>query len=352
WAWNVSLEVYRELSDPPALIDFVWNWRAMWLPLLRLMRTQLPEGDVLHAPSTGYAGWLGGLYHRLAQKPLVVTEHGIYTREREEEIVRADWVPLSLKGWWNDFFAYLGRVSYDEARIVTTLSEINQRAQLAFGAERAKMRLIPNGVNPERYAHIEPAFDRSQGTPFVVGAIIRVVPIKDIKTMLRAMAVVLRHLPDSQLMLIGPQEEDPDYFAECVALIESLGIRESVVWTGAVDILEYLPKLHCLMLTSISEGQPLVMLEAMAAGLPLVVTDVGGCRELIEGIGDDALGDCGFVTPLMTPTATAERLLDLAADPALCLQMGQIGRERVREKYRLEQVMKAYRDLYDEAVRM
>lgn len=347
WAWEASLQVYRSLPEPPALSDFVWSWRAMWLPLLRLLRAPLPRGDVLHAQSTGYAGWLGALMARLTGLPLIVTEHGIYTREREEEIVRADWVPWLLKGWWHDFFASLGRASYEVARFVTTLSGVNQQAQVRYGAPRSKLRLIPNGVDPQAFAPIT----AHQGQPFVIGAIIRVVPIKDIKTLLRAMAIVRAKWPESKLFLIGPQDEDPEYYQECLALIAFLGIADAVVWTGPVNIMEYLPQLNCMVLTSISEGQPLVMLEAMAAGLPLVVTDVGACRELIEGGVGDTLGRCGHVTKLMTPDETAQALLALAADPDRCAEMGCIGRARVQRYYHLSHVMHTYRTLYNEAVR-
>ncbi|ASS75232.1 hypothetical protein CIG75_09725 [Tumebacillus algifaecis] len=346
WAWDVTLEVYRELPNAPALVDFVWNWRSMWLPILRLLRAPLPPGQLMHAASTGYAGWYGAVINRLSGQPMIVTEHGIYTREREEEIVRADWVSMPLKSWWNRFFIRVGQAGYGASKFVTTLSQGNQKAQLHYGVEPMKMRLIPNGVNPDLFAHIEPTPDR----PFTIGAILRVVPIKDVKTLLRAMAVVLRQKPEAKLMLIGPQDEDKEYYEECLALIDSLGIASAVIWTGPVNILNYLAKLDCILLTSISEGQPLVMLEAMAAGLPIVATDVGACRELIEGFAGDELGDCGYVTKLMTPDDTGAALLKLASSRELRLEMGRIGRARVQRYYTLRHVMREYRKLYDEAV--
>lgn len=347
WAWNVLLETYQTLSDSPGLADFFWNWRSMWLPLLRLLRMPLPEGDLIYTPSTGYAGWYGAALRRLTGQPLVITEHGVYIREREEEIARADWIAGPLKSWWNRFFRYLGETGYTESRFLTTLSAVNQQAQLKYGADSLKMRLIPNGVDLQKFAHITPA----PGRPFTVGAILRVVPIKDVKTLIRAMAIVVSKLPEARLLLIGPQEEDPDYFAECRALIESLGIGAACVWTGPVNILEYMPKLDCVLLTSISEGQPLVLLEAMAAGIPCVTTDVGACRELMEGLpGEDMdLGRCGVVTKLMNPEETAAALVELACKPELRAEMGRIGRERVDRYYQFEDVMRKYRELFEEA---
>jgi len=346
WAWEASLEVYQGLATQPALVDFVWNWHSMWLPLLRLMRAPLPQGQVLHAPSTGYAGWYGAVMHRLTGKPLIITEHGIYTREREEEIVRAEWVSLPLKGFWNEFFAKVALTGYEASKFVTTLSVVNQRAQRKYGADPNRLRLIPNGIDPKAYAHLAPG----PGRPFTIGAILRVVPIKDVKTLLRAMAVVLRQLPDAKLMLLGPQDEDPEYYEECIALAVSLEITHALVWTGPVNVMQYWERLDCIVLTSISEGQPLVVLEAMAARVPVVVTDVGACRELAEGYEGDSLGPCGLVTKLMSPEDTAGAVLELARDEERRRAMGEAGRKRVEAYYDLHRVMREYRRLYDEAV--
>ncbi|MFC4767067.1 GT4 family glycosyltransferase PelF [Effusibacillus consociatus] len=348
WAWEATIETYRSLPGAPSFAEFVWNWRSMWLPLLRLLCLPLSEGDLIYSPSTGYAGWYGAVMHRLTSQPFVVTEHGIYIREREEEIARADWIPSPLKTWWNQFFFYLGKTAYQEAAYLTTLSGVNQAAQVKYGADSGKMRLIPNGVDLSKYRTISP----TPGRPFTIGAIMRVVPIKDVKTLIRAMAIVVTKIPDAKLMIIGPQDEDPDYVSECLALLDSLGIAESCIWTGPVNVVEYMQNLDCLVLTSISEGQPLVLLEGMAAGMPCISTDVGACRELIEGLpGEDReLGRCGFVTTLMNPEETASALLELAKNPELRILMGRIGRERVSRYYQFDDVMKKYRELFEEAV--
>jgi glycosyltransferase involved in cell wall biosynthesis len=348
WAWAAVLDSYRTLQNAPGFSDFFWNWRSMWLPLLRLLRVSPPEGNLIYSPSAGYAGWYGAQLHRLTGHPLILTEHGIYAREREEEIIRAEWIISPLKAWWKDFFDHLSKVAYRDCTFLTTLSSVNQQAQISYGADSAKMQLIPNGIKLTKFAHITPTPNRS----FTIGAILRVVPIKDVKTLIRAMAIVVTHIPEAKLMLMGPQDEDPEYFTECQMLIESLGIGASCVWTGPVNILEYMPNLDCIVLTSISEGQPLVLLEAMAAGLPCVTTDVGACRELMEGLpGEDSqLGRCGFVTKLMTPGETGTAIMELARNPELRAEMGRIGRERVARYYQFVDVIKKYRDLFEEAV--
>jgi polysaccharide biosynthesis protein PelF len=103
-----------------------------------------------------------------------------------------------------------------------------------------------------------------------------------------------------------------------------------------------------VVLTSFSEGQPLVILEAYAYGLPVIATDVGACREMIEGrIPDDrAIGPSGFVTRVATPQQTATALVRLAKDVRLRRRMGIAGRRRVTAYYQRGDMLAAYRSLY------
>lgn len=109
---------------------------------------------------------------------------------------------------------------------------------------------------------------------------------------------------------------------------------------------EYFPKLDIVLLSSISEGQPLVVLEGQAARRPFVTTDVGCCRELIYGGPNDNLGTAGAVVSPMDYEHMAKEILRLARNLPLRRQMGNIGYERVKEKYTYEQFIDAYRNLY------
>ena len=100
---------------------------------------------------------------------------------------------------------------------------------------------------------------------------------------------------------------------------------------------EYLPKLDLLMLTSISEGQPLALLEGMAAGKPFVCTDVGACRELL--LGEDGFGPAGYVVPMLDAPALAQGVVKLLRDPKL---------RRVGEQYTRQRFIDRYRQVYEE----
>ena len=154
--------------------------------------------------------------------------------------------------------------------------------------------------------------------------------------------------PDATLDLIGPCDEDPAYYEECRDLIRRLDCPD-IRFVGRADVTRWLPELDLILLTSISEGQPFVLLEAMAARRPVVATNVGACREIIEG-ADDGIGPAGRVVPVMSPAAIAEGVLDISRSPAQLRALAENGYRRVVRFYQDKDFLAAYRALYREAV--
>ena len=101
--------------------DFFYNVRSMVLPELYLLTQQVPKADIYHATATGYSGLLGSLGKWKYNKPFVLTEHGIYTREREEELLRADWVLPYFRNQWINLFYLFSDCAYSHADVVTAL---------------------------------------------------------------------------------------------------------------------------------------------------------------------------------------------------------------------------------------
>ena len=130
-----------------------------------------------------------------------------------------------------------------------------------------------------------------------VGAVLRVTPIKDVKTMIQAFSFAKEKVPNLKLWIMGPCDEDEHYAKECFDLVQALGVKD-VIFTGRVDIREYLGRMDFTILTSISEGQPLTILESYAAHKPVIATDVGNCRELIYGEEEDS-EPAGILTHIM-----------------------------------------------------
>ena len=275
----------------------------------------------------------------------MITEHGIYSREREAEIIKSDWAKGDFKSIWIRYFYHLAQLAYVSADHVYTLFEHNARIEAELGCDPQKIGIVPNGIHMERFAGISELTEHAG--PIVIGAVVRVVPIKDIVTLLRAFFLVHRALPETELYVMGNMEEDPEYVALCKRTVETLGI-EGVTFTGSIDVAAYLPRMDVLVLSSISEGQPLSVLEGFAAHRPYVTTDVGCCRELIYGDSTDTLGTAGAVVAPMDYEAMAREILRLARDYKLRKEMAAVGYERCRRGYTYEHFIASYRRIYEE----
>jgi glycosyltransferase involved in cell wall biosynthesis len=141
-----------------------------------------------------------------------------------------------LKGIWIDFFYFLSNIAYQKANRIISLFERSRTIQIEIGCSPEKTKVIHNGIPLEQYETIaDQVQNRSLNEPARIGAIVRIVPIKDIKTMLQAFALASQRLPDIEFMLLGPVDEDPDYYQECLQFIDFLKLK-NIVFTGRVDV--------------------------------------------------------------------------------------------------------------------
>ena len=167
------------------------------------------------------------------------------------------------------------------------------------------------------------------------------------------MREVVAAIPEAQAWIVGPEDEDRRYAEECRALARTLGLEAAVQFQGFRPAEEVLPKLGVAVLTSISEALPLFVLEAFAAGVPVVATDVGCCRELIEGRGEtagDVPGAAGAVTGIASPEETAAAIIRLLQDREAWAQARDVASARVHALYGRPRMLAAYRDIYDGAL--
>ena len=329
-----------------AYADAFHTMRSMLLPVLYLLTGRVPKADVYHAISTGYGGLLACLGGSLNHAPVLLTEHGIYTREREEEIIRAEWVVPSFKSRWIRFFYLLSEEIYRRAFRVSSLFYNARRTQIEMGCNAEKCIVIPNGVQYERFCNIP----LKQEDGWVdIGAVVRLAPIKDVKTMIYAFFELASRVPNVRLHIMGGVD-DEDYAKECYALVEELQLK-NLIFTGRVDVVQYMQKLDFTILTSISEGQPLSVLESMAACRPCVTTEVGCCRELLEGAPGDTFGIAGYCVPPMYRQGLADAMEKMCASRARREEMGRIGQRRVDAYFHHEQMLANYRKMYDETAK-
>lgn len=327
--------------------DFLWSIRTMFLYQFYVLQGEPPDADIYHSVSAGFPGIVASKESFFRGKPFLLTEHGIYTREREEEIIKSSLLKDYVKGLWVSYFRSMSMCAYTFADKIVTQFERNREMQIASGADIMKTMIIPNGMSVEEYSF--PSQIRLYGDDVVVGAIARIVPIKDIVTMVRAFEKAKLRMPKLKLVVVGPHDEDKEYHAYVMDSVKKRNIQD-IIFTGRVDNDTYMLSLHSMdivLLTSISEGQPLSLLEAMASAKPVIATDVGSCSEIILGPGD-SIGAAGIVAPVMDHDAIADAIERLAADAGLRKKFGEAGRQRVERYYTIRHMYECYRNVYEE----
>ena len=356
--WRMVGRMYENMFPGASFLDFFWSWKSIFSALFSVLLAEIPPAKVYHTFCTGYAGLLAARAHVESGSPCLLTEHGIYTNERRVELSVADWLhdgdphnlsivqkQLSLRDYWLQTFIVYSQMCYAAAGKIITLFEENQEFQAADGADPAKMAVIPNGVE------IGAAADKSErpgGRPPTIALIGRVVPIKDVKGFIQACRMIKGSVPDLRALIIGPTGEDEEYFSECSAMIHHLELSDTVSFTGLVRLEEYWSRIDVVVLTSISEAQPLVLLEAGAASVPAVAVNVGACREILLGRKDEdpPLGAGGIITPLSNPGRVAEAITQLLLDHERREACGEVMRQRVARYYNRADQDTAYRNVY------
>ncbi|WSQ14179.1 GT4 family glycosyltransferase PelF [Streptomyces sp. NBC_01231] len=329
--WNRPGLAVRESG--PTLHDAL-TATALLEHALRPLAAPLPENGVAHAVSGGVAALPGLAALHQHGVPLLLTEHGVYLRERYLGYRTAPY-RWPVKAVVLGFFRLLAEESYRRAALITPGNRYNRLWEEQGGADPESIRTVYNGVDP---AAFPPAGPEPQALTLSWAG--RVDPIKDLETLIRAFSLVRAQLPDARLRLFGGTPRGGEAYRErCEALAAELGHADAVTFEGRVDdIKDAYAAGNVVMLSSISEGFPFTLIEAMSCGRATVSTDVGGVRE--------AVGDTGLVVPPRDPAAMAAAALELLRDPARRRAMGEAARLRVIEQFTLRQTIDTFRAIY------
>ncbi len=377
-AWDVIVDEYERVSPMKQglpFLDFFYSWRAIQIPLLRLINLSYPNAKVYHSMCTGYAGLCGILAAMQHASPFMVTEHGIYAHERAIELGEANWLydpglllqlpfePLKhFRSWWINVFRNLSALAYAGASRVVTLHGGNRKRQVFDGADPKKCFVVPNGVH-NRYQGIRTRHPlwpkkRAEKRPFEILFLGRVVSIKDIKLLIKSIKLLF-DLQVSQAepisffcRIVGPHNEEKDYVKECEEMVQILGLSQLIKFEGLLPATEVLQTADVLVLTSISESQPLVILEASSAGVPVVATDVGACREMILGLSeaDRILGPSGLIVPLGDGLGIAQSIMRLMMEDLFWEECSQAGMLRAGHFYHEKELFEQYDKFYNELI--
>lgn len=332
--WSCIVEEYKRKNPLYPFSDFFWAWKSSYGLLFNIIAHELPVADLYHSVSTGFAGFIALMAKLRLKKPFLLTEHGLYHKEREMEIRRVDFVKGNQRDMWIDMYNELSRICYTNADLITSLFELNRQYQIDLGADPVKSIVTPNGIDIERFS-----IEREEVDGFHIGLVGRVVPIKDIKTYIKTCRLLLDKIPNVTFYCIGPTDEDPHYYLECQNLVKSLNLEEFFIFTGRVNVLDYYKFLNVLLLTSVREAQPLVILEAWLGGVPVVSTKVGNVPEMLD-----------YDERLLASSKDSEKLAEsvqfIYDNPERIEELKYRNINKVKNFYNKEKLLEQYEQLY------
>ena len=306
-----------------------------WLEhALRPLGHAAAQAEVGHAVSNGFAALLALHGQWTHGTPFMLTEHGVYLRERYLEFRRSPASP-GFKGMLLRFYRLLCSLAYREAVLILPGSQYNRRWEERLGAHPDKIKCIYNGIDPDIFPLAE-----QEPLESVVSWVGRIDPLKDIETLIRAFEVVRRSNAAARLRLFGSTPAGNEgYLAHLQNLTQQLNLQQHVSFEGRIaDITDAYRAGQVVALTSVSEGFPYTVIEAMAMGRPPVVTRVGGVAE--------AVGRAGLVVRPRDVGGVANALSRLLDDAPLRARLGRAARERVMELFTLDGCLDAYRRAY------
>jgi polysaccharide biosynthesis protein PelF len=350
-------EFHAEVRDGQlASALFATGYRAdgRWLPVtgaeavaaaeliertLLVLAVNLGPVNLVHAVVNGPAALVGLAAQWRWGTPYLLSEHGVYLRERYLALRDGGYQP-GVKRLFLRFLRWVVGACYASAELVLPVSGFNRRWAVRHGAAPERVITVFNGVDEDRY----PSLDAEPAEP-TIAWVGRIDPLKDLETLIRAFGLVRSALPHAMLRLFGPcPAGNESYRARCVALVTELGLADGVRFEGPVNgSRPALAAGQLVALSSISEGMPYTVIEAMMCGRATVSTDVGGIRE--------AVGDTGLVVPPRNPQAFAAACLELLHDPDRRQRLGRAAGERARSLFTLDESTDCYRLLYRTAHR-
>ncbi|WP_331279281.1 GT4 family glycosyltransferase PelF [Rothia kristinae] len=364
-----------------SLSETFWLVRDFMSILYALLAETMPRARVYHAHTTGYASLVAAAAARDHDAAFLLTEHNLYVRDTVNTLLGRNMALPVRTGDYRDFEAVtpvqrawmawwieMGRFCYPSTDRITYLYPKALEEARGLDApvdDPGRVSILPNGTvlsefneqyalrleETQRIAALTPegAARRTWKLVFIA----RVVPIKGLADLLDALHLLIsRGVEDFTLDVLGPTDHVPEYYELCRQKIEELHLERWVSFRGTVDVRAQLGRYDLLLMPSYNEGQPVVALEAMSAGIPVIGSDVGGMSQLI----DDELTHpdgrtwqgCGVLTRPGDAPMLADAVAGVISDPARYARLAASARGRVEGFFQLSDVMARYNDLYRE----
>lgn len=242
----------------------------------------------------------------------------------------------------NIFNLTIGKLLILNSAKLIAVSRTNAEDIAKVGATKEKIMIIPNGIKMERFVNTN-LDDREKSGPIVL-YVGRISEDKGIECLLRAAPSVLRQFPNTEFLIVG---EDYGYLNKLKSLVNSLGIEKSVIFTGRLTsrrLVDVYSSADVFVLPSELEAFGIVVIEAMAAGVPVIVSNCGGMKDIVKDETNGLIFDVGDARQL------ADKIRLLISDKELRIRLAENGRETVRERYTIEKVVDILERLYEKTL--
>ncbi|MER5635781.1 DUF3492 domain-containing protein [Kitasatospora sp. NPDC002227] len=297
---------------------------------------RLGSVDLCHVVGGGPAALPALVAKQLHGVPFVVTEHGLHLREQYRSYRSAPY-RWPVRALLLSFFRLLTEETYRQAAVLTPGSAYDQRWQQHCGADPARTRVVHEGT--EAVGRAAAGAEPERPTLVWAGAL---EPGRDAELMLHAFAGVRAELPEARLLVHG-EESAPGYLAHCQEVAARLGLGSSVTFAGRPrGLAQAWAAGTVVVFTGLTQRSPRLLADAMLSGRAVVTTEVGVAREVV--------GPTGLLVPPRSPQALAAACLALLRDEERRARLGLAGRLRAQERFAVEPVVTAFREIYLELV--
>lgn len=349
--------------------DFFWL-ADNFIHIARVLgKCRYPPARIYHAHSQCYAGLAAALAARQHDAPMVLTEHALAIRENIA-FIESSGLNGHRRDCWQNWFRTVGGLVFDMADKVTYQFQRNVNDSILYGLDPTKVEVVSNGVNPDDFAtalkgNRERSLLRSQGTSgkaavqtfhtfsfntWRIAFAGRIVEAKGILELIEAVALIKKHGNlKFTVEVIGPADGSEAFLGRCKESVSAKGLTREVSFSGPKSLKAAFNGVDLLVLPTHADAMPMVVLEAMAAGIPVVASDVGGIREVLCEGPDPALGPAGTVIPRKNSRALAAAILAILGNRSLYNEMQANGPARIQRHHRADKIMEQYLAVYQRA---